>query len=326
MTNTSGNQVESTNYMPFGGMRAHSGTTTSNYKFTDQELDAENGLYNYNARMYDPIIGRFISADPIVPEPYNPQSLNRYSYCLNNPLIYVDPSGYEEKDEYVCPEIIVTGSRSGDDIVVTGGPQGSISESCTLVGSTNVIEINPYDIKPSSNFDPWKGYISGDALYLWLRGINSGQDPLLTGLLMGNIAAQWMARQREILEQAWNNVSRKEQDIEVDIIKWRVKKIDPILNSIKTELGLSPKGIATDATMTSVGKALGVSNPVSLVVGLIYDALFKSQVIYFDDIELYNTKILAEHYHQILGPEYDNIPLYPGDPMKYDGDITTVGY
>jgi RHS repeat-associated protein len=94
MTNSSGSQIESTNYMPFGGMRAHSGTTTSNYKYTDQELDAENGLYNYDARMYDPIIGRFISPDTIVPEPYNPQSLNRYTYCLNNPLIYVDPSGY----------------------------------------------------------------------------------------------------------------------------------------------------------------------------------------------------------------------------------------
>jgi len=112
MTNTSGNQVESTNYMPFGGMRAHSGTTTSNYKFTDQELDAENGLYNYNARMYDPIIGRFISADPIVPEPYNPQSLNRYSYCLNNPLIYVDPSGYEEMEEFILDEIVITEKRN----------------------------------------------------------------------------------------------------------------------------------------------------------------------------------------------------------------------
>ena len=62
--------------------------------YTDQELDGENGLYNYNARLYDPFIGRFISADTIVPQPFNPQSLNRYSYCLNNPLIYVDPSGH----------------------------------------------------------------------------------------------------------------------------------------------------------------------------------------------------------------------------------------
>ncbi|MCP4252170.1 MAG: hypothetical protein GY775_01960, partial [Candidatus Scalindua sp.] len=39
-------------------------------------------------------LGRFISADPIVPDPTNPQALNRYSYVLNNPLKYTDPSGH----------------------------------------------------------------------------------------------------------------------------------------------------------------------------------------------------------------------------------------
>jgi len=48
----------------------------------------------YNARTYDPPLGRFISADAIVPEPGNPQSLNRYAYVKNNPLRYVDPSGH----------------------------------------------------------------------------------------------------------------------------------------------------------------------------------------------------------------------------------------
>ncbi len=86
--------VEATQYMPFGGQRDHTGSVTSNYKFTDQELDPETGLYNYNARLYDPIIGRFISPDTIVQAPYDPQTLNRYSYCRNNPLIYVDPSGH----------------------------------------------------------------------------------------------------------------------------------------------------------------------------------------------------------------------------------------
>ena len=61
---------------------------------TDQELDTSTGLYNYGARLYDPVIGKFISADTIVQDPYDPQTLNRYSYCRNNPLIYVDPSGY----------------------------------------------------------------------------------------------------------------------------------------------------------------------------------------------------------------------------------------
>ncbi|MBK7203037.1 MAG: hypothetical protein IPH87_21300 [Anaerolineae bacterium] len=45
------------------------------------------GLYFYNARYYDPSLGRFASADTLIPNPGNPQSLNRYSYVLNNPLL-----------------------------------------------------------------------------------------------------------------------------------------------------------------------------------------------------------------------------------------------
>jgi RHS repeat-associated protein len=62
-------------------------------KFTGQRLDST-GLYYYNARYYDATIGRFISPDTIVQNPANPQTLNRYSYGLNNPLKYTDPSGY----------------------------------------------------------------------------------------------------------------------------------------------------------------------------------------------------------------------------------------
>ena len=110
MTDSSGVGTYGTSaYEPFGSMRSTTGQSGSSYKFTDQELDSESGLYNYNARLYDPEIGRFISADPIVPDPFNPQSLNRYSYVLNNPLIYTDPSGYwaaapGQDEEYDCTE------------------------------------------------------------------------------------------------------------------------------------------------------------------------------------------------------------------------------
>lgn len=62
-------------------------------KFTGQRLDST-GLYYYGARYYDPGIWRFISPDTVGPDPKNPQALNRYSYCLNNPLKYNDPSGH----------------------------------------------------------------------------------------------------------------------------------------------------------------------------------------------------------------------------------------
>ncbi|MEW6665592.1 MAG: RHS repeat-associated core domain-containing protein [Thermodesulfobacteriota bacterium] len=90
----SGAKTETTEYLPFGGTGEHTGTKVSDYKFTDQELDSEVGLYNYNARLYDPVIGRFISADTIVPDFSNPQDLDRYAYCGNNPLNTIDPTGH----------------------------------------------------------------------------------------------------------------------------------------------------------------------------------------------------------------------------------------
>jgi len=62
-------------------------------------------LYDYGARFYDPALGRFLSADTVVPEPGNPQALNRYSYVLNNPLGHTDPTGY-------LPESSVQGEPS----------------------------------------------------------------------------------------------------------------------------------------------------------------------------------------------------------------------
>ncbi|MCZ7672026.1 MAG: hypothetical protein M5U34_35320 [Chloroflexi bacterium] len=49
-----------------------------------------------NARFYLPALGRFASADTIVPNPTNPQSLNRYSYVRNSPLNMIDPTGHRE--------------------------------------------------------------------------------------------------------------------------------------------------------------------------------------------------------------------------------------
>ena len=51
------------------------------------------GLINMNGRMYDPVIGRVLSPDAYVQASGYTQSYNRYSYCLNNPLRYTDPSG-----------------------------------------------------------------------------------------------------------------------------------------------------------------------------------------------------------------------------------------
>lgn len=61
--------------------------------YTGHEHLAVFGLINMNARLYDPVIGRFLSPDPQLQDPYSSQNYNRYSYCLNNPLRYNDPNG-----------------------------------------------------------------------------------------------------------------------------------------------------------------------------------------------------------------------------------------
>ena len=86
----------------------------TDYRYTGQRLDAgvgapspvtvngvavARGLYFYNSRYYDPVLGRFISPDTIVPEPGNPQALNRYAYVGNNPLRFSDPTGFFTEEE-----------------------------------------------------------------------------------------------------------------------------------------------------------------------------------------------------------------------------------
>jgi RHS repeat-associated protein len=63
-------------------------------QYTGQRWEAGIGLYDYNARYYDPALGRFVQADTIVPSMAHSQDFNRYSYVRGNPLKYVDSDGH----------------------------------------------------------------------------------------------------------------------------------------------------------------------------------------------------------------------------------------
>ncbi len=93
-TDELGQIISGTEYTPFGVVRSKFGNKVCAYGFTDQEYDAGTGLYNYDARLYDPVLAIFIMADTLIPDILNPQSFNRYAYALNRPLVFVDPSGH----------------------------------------------------------------------------------------------------------------------------------------------------------------------------------------------------------------------------------------
>ncbi len=74
-------------------LRSKSESFTYDRGFTGHEWLPWFNLYNMNGRLYDPVVRRFLSPDENVQMPDFSQNFNRYSYCLNNPLIYTDPNG-----------------------------------------------------------------------------------------------------------------------------------------------------------------------------------------------------------------------------------------
>ncbi len=93
-TNSSGARQTELRYFAYGGTRYDAGGQLTLYRYTGQRIETGTGLYDYGARWYDPLIGRFLAADSIVPNPGDSQSLNRYMYVLGNPLRYIDPTGH----------------------------------------------------------------------------------------------------------------------------------------------------------------------------------------------------------------------------------------
>jgi len=85
-------------YYPYGEVRYATGELPTEFGFTGQRNESTIGLYDYHARWYNPSLGRFISADTIVPEPASPSDFNRYAYVRNSPLKYIDPSGHGPPD------------------------------------------------------------------------------------------------------------------------------------------------------------------------------------------------------------------------------------
>jgi len=134
-------------YLPFGDVRYTyrkdndpAFPVQTKYRYTSQWFEdglgasAENGLarglYFYGARWYDSSLGRFAQPDTIVPEPGNPQALNRYSYTLNNPVKFTDPTGHRNDPgggaPYSCAEDLYCVYLEGHELA--GWPVGTTQE------------------------------------------------------------------------------------------------------------------------------------------------------------------------------------------------------
>ncbi|WP_328511021.1 RHS repeat-associated core domain-containing protein [Streptomyces mirabilis] len=97
---TTTQQVARQQYTPYGQPRASANTTTwpdPTHSYLGKPQDTTTGYTDVGARKYDPALGRFISADPLL-QPASPQSLGGYTYAADNPVATSDPTG-------LCPDI-----------------------------------------------------------------------------------------------------------------------------------------------------------------------------------------------------------------------------
>jgi len=105
ITNSAGSIVQHINYDPWGKQNRFYNSGSLLGKLVQQSPAESNGytghkqisgldIIHMNGRIYDPTLGRFLQADPHIQAPKNSQNYNRYSYVLNNPMSYTDPSGY----------------------------------------------------------------------------------------------------------------------------------------------------------------------------------------------------------------------------------------
>jgi RHS repeat-associated protein len=133
-----GNLVARTLYEPWGETRFEDGESPTDYAFTGQMVEGD--LYYYGARWYDPLLGRFVQPDTIVPSAQGTQAFDRYAYVNNNPLRYTDPSGHciFGVDTVVCITVglMIAGAVTGYGIQVYDNMQQGMDFSEAL--TTNI--------------------------------------------------------------------------------------------------------------------------------------------------------------------------------------------
>jgi RHS repeat-associated protein len=166
---------QSLDYLPFGELNsADSGIST--HKFTGDEHDSETNLEHTQFRKYSSALGRWLSPDPAgigAVDPRNPQSWNRYSYVLNNPLKFVDPRGL------YC-EFFDDSGNNVESIDAYSSPDECGSNGGTWVDDNTTVLVNANDPNnPDSLGGPGSGLPPAGCSFFYQNGT-------LDGTLCGN--------------------------------------------------------------------------------------------------------------------------------------------
>ena len=179
ITGAAGGQVSYHAYLPFGEELTNPLQDDVTLKFTGHERDLEaDGLDYMHARHCGPQIGRFTSADPIVGNPEEPQSWNRYAYVRNNPIKLLDPDGKRAI-------LVIVGPSDFDD-----NKKGLVGHAGLYVTASNgeqgVSYMGRYDF--SEGLDGFVQSYSGDnrEVRMFLLDTTDEQDRKMVSFLHAN--------------------------------------------------------------------------------------------------------------------------------------------
>lgn len=211
-----GKELFRADYDPWGVMTVRRNDIGFIRGYTGHEMLREFNLINMNGRVYDPQTCRFLSPDNYVQEPDNSQSFNRYSYCLNNPLKYNDPSG-----EYALLDDAIVAILGGTVNLVANVMEGNIHGnvwSCVGKGAAAFVSgaiAGIGGIYPEAGGWAWGGAVVG-ATNAWLSG-ESGWG-IVEGAAIGTLSSGISSYVGKYLGIAFGSINLASKEITSPIL------------------------------------------------------------------------------------------------------------
>lgn len=286
-----GSAEETNHYYPFGGVFAS--TNTQPYKYNGKELDTKKGLnwYDYGARHYDAALGRFITIDPLAEMSY---SVSTQTYCLNNPMNLVDPTG--------CFASTHTDSLGNVVDVFNDGDLGVYSHNTDKEGTKQELEENHSSTNTSAG-----GKKRGETEY-WDEFLNESNNKVITGARI-YFGSSWDST-IELLNQEANKLGLAK----VASMSLPKKRFD-----IKSSRVYAPNGAGTGKLLR--GKYASARSAGNFLAGM-NGATGKFMGNYIS-LELYMR--LAGGLHSLENGTNPRISPYYGE-IPYAGRMITTGF
>ena len=253
-----GTVVQTNDYYPYGmEFASNTNGTVQPYKYNGKELDTKCGLnlYDYGARHYDPVLGRFMTVDLMAEKYY---SWSPYTYCLNNPMIYMDPDGRDPKK---LSHWIRFGKETAKaiSVVASVGLQvaGEVELGSKKVGGDmNLISQDVAGVKDGVFFHPCGNFDKAETK----QGVELG-----AGLVGVSV-------QKKIKEESGDQMLEEQQSVSLGLLEYTNTETTPIDHNYRT-VGKTQKTSETKTADLSVkGKAI-IGIELSLDLNKIWDAL-----------------------------------------------------